>query len=92
MDTPVSGGFKRAAPPFGWGANHPRNPRPILPADSAQDCHGFVPEARRGFHARRAPASARPRAGYDPPMAERADLQQQLEEIGTQLDWVRDYL
>jgi hypothetical protein len=35
----------------------------------------------------------KPRCGYDGRMAEGDQpLEQQLEEIGAQLDWVRDYL
>jgi len=33
-----------------------------------------------------------PRHGYHPAVAERAAVERDLEEIGTQLAWVRDYL
>jgi hypothetical protein len=64
--------------------------------------NGGAPEARasrsRGCTSRpalsqRAPTELKPSSRYDRPMAEtEPTLQEQLEEIGAQLDWVREYL
>jgi hypothetical protein len=77
--------YTRARPhPGGGSTHHPL--RSTIPGKSSHVCADFVPILGTPLHGRL--------LGYDRAVAEQTTqtVEQQLEEIGTRLAWVRDYL